>query len=112
MELQILSSSTQSKAFLLKRIGEVDLEISNEERMVILRALKANVRYVQIRDYTLMLNAIKSIDPKPREVEEYVENLELPEPMTEIEREQAIKSVEIARGIFRNKRIKGGDDDE
>lgn len=59
-------SSTQSKdnrKFLIKRIDAEDIEIDNAERMIVLKALNAGVRFVQVRDYTLMLNAIKSIDP-------------------------------------------------
>lgn len=50
--------------FLIKRIGEADIDISLEERNAILRALKSGTRYIQIGKYTIMINSIKSIDPK------------------------------------------------
>lgn len=50
--------------YFIKRINEDDIEISLEERNGILKALEAGVRFVQIGKYTLMLNSIKSIDPK------------------------------------------------
>lgn len=50
--------------FYIKRIGEDDIEISLEARDEILKALNAGVRFIQIGKYTLMLNSIKSIDPK------------------------------------------------
>ncbi len=59
--------STQNsfrEKFLIKRIDEHDIEITLEERNAILESLNAGVRFAQIGKYTLMLNAIKSIDPK------------------------------------------------
>lgn len=50
--------------FLIKRIDEDDIEITLEQRDNILKALNAGTRFVQIGRYTIMLNAIKSIDPK------------------------------------------------
>lgn len=49
--------------YLLKRIGEEDLTISLETRDEILRQLAGGGRFVQIGEYTIMLNGIKSIDP-------------------------------------------------
>jgi len=49
--------------FLIKRIGEDDIEITLEQRDAILQALNAGTRFVQIKKYTIMLNSIKSIDP-------------------------------------------------
>ena len=64
-------SSTQNEIpekwkerFLIKRIDEDDIEITLEERNMILQGLNAGMRFVQVGKYTLMLNAIKSIDPK------------------------------------------------
>lgn len=66
-------SSTQSslvvpeawkEKYLIKRIDEDDIEISLEVRNEILKALQAGTRFIQLGKYTLMLNAIKSIDPK------------------------------------------------
>lgn len=50
--------------FLIKRIDEDSIEITLEQRDSILKALDAGARFIQIGKYTLMLNAIKSIDPK------------------------------------------------
>lgn len=50
--------------FLIKRIGEDDIEISTEQRDKILKTLEAGTRFIQIDQFTLMLNSIKSIDPK------------------------------------------------
>lgn len=50
--------------FLIKRIEEKDIEISLNERDGILKALNEGQRFIQIGKYTLMLNSIKSIDPK------------------------------------------------
>lgn len=52
------------KKYLIKRIDEADIEIGEEQRDGILKALQAGTRFVQIGEYTIMLNAIKSIDPK------------------------------------------------
>lgn len=49
--------------FLIKRIGEDDIEITLEQRDAILQALNSGTRFVQIKKYTIMLNSIKSIDP-------------------------------------------------
>lgn len=49
--------------FIIKRIGDEDIEISLQTRNAILQALAQNMRYVQVGQYTLMLNSIKSIDP-------------------------------------------------
>lgn len=50
--------------FLIKRIGEEDIEISLKARDAILQALESGARFIQIGKYTLMLNSIKSIDPR------------------------------------------------
>ena len=50
--------------YLIKRIGEADIEVTLEERNAILHMLQQGLRYVQIGKFTLMLNSIKSIDPK------------------------------------------------
>jgi len=107
-----LRSSIQSKRFVIKRIGESDLEINNTERMAILKALNEGVKFVQVRDYTLMLNGIKSIEPV--EIKAY--NFKIPEftvekPMTQKERKQARDSLLKVREIFWTKRIGGGDNE-
>jgi hypothetical protein len=59
--------STQPKwqeRFIIKRIGEDDIEITLEQRNEILKALNNGGRFIQVRKHTLMLNSIKSIDPK------------------------------------------------
>lgn len=89
MTNQKLSTLTQNEIpekfrekFLLKRIDEDDIEITLEQRNIILKALENGSRFVQIKKHTLMLNALKSIDPKyppynipprPREITETVE---------------------------------------
>lgn len=50
--------------FFIKRIEEEDILITLEQRNVILKALNDGVRFIQIGKYTLMLNSIKSIDPR------------------------------------------------
>lgn len=50
--------------FLIKRIGEEDIEITLTQRDSILGFLNAGQKFVQVDKYTLMLNSIKSIDPK------------------------------------------------
>ena len=50
--------------YLLKRIGEDDIEMSLEERNEILKSLMTNARFIQIGKHTIMVNTIKSIDPK------------------------------------------------
>ena len=49
--------------FIIKRIGEEDIQISLNSRNEILKALNEGSRFIQIGKYTLMLNSIKSIDP-------------------------------------------------
>lgn len=49
--------------FVIKRIGEDDIEITLDQRDAILQSLNAGTRFVQIKKYTIMLNSIKSIDP-------------------------------------------------
>ena len=49
--------------YLIKRIGEADIEISKEVRDAMLASLANGDRFVQVGEYTLMLNSIKSIDP-------------------------------------------------
>ncbi|MEM7124995.1 MAG: hypothetical protein AAF702_01630 [Chloroflexota bacterium] len=47
----------------VKRIGEKDIVISWKTRDAVLKALVDGRKFVQVGHYTLMLNAIKSIDP-------------------------------------------------
>lgn len=73
MEEQTLQSLDQTQTgipkeweerFLIKRIDEDNIEISLLERDEILKALNRGDRFIQVGKYTLMINAIKSIDPK------------------------------------------------
>ena len=67
MSDQKLLSSRPSKweeTFILKRIGDEDIKLTLQERNAILGALQAGSRFVQVRRYTIMVNAIKSIDPE------------------------------------------------
>lgn len=50
--------------FLLKRIEEEDIELTLQQRDAVLISLNKGDRFVQIGKYTLMLNSIKSIDPR------------------------------------------------
>lgn len=50
--------------YVLKRIGDEDINIGWETRNEILEQLARGGKYVQIGEYTIMLNSIKSIDPK------------------------------------------------
>lgn len=49
--------------FLIKRIDEDPVEISLAQRDAILAALERGERFIQVRKHTIMLNAIKGIDP-------------------------------------------------
>src|SRR5579884_1065694 len=65
-ELHTLANRLPDKwkpKYILKRIGEEDLTISLETRNEILRQLERGGKFIQIGEYTIMLNAIKSIDP-------------------------------------------------
>lgn len=50
--------------FFIKRIGEENIEITLSQRNEILKALNDGARFIQIGKYTLMMNSIKSIDPR------------------------------------------------
>lgn len=49
--------------YLIKRIGESDITITKDTRDGILRALTDGQKFIQVGEYTIMLNGIKSIDP-------------------------------------------------
>lgn len=61
-EVSQLPEKWQPK-YLIKRIGEKDILISQKERNMILKTMNDGERFVQLGEYTLMLNSIKSIDP-------------------------------------------------
>jgi hypothetical protein len=67
--------------YYLKRIGEDDIVISQETRNEVVRLLAKNGKFVQIGEFTIMLNTIKSIDPywppdnippKPKQKMQYI----------------------------------------
>ena len=62
--ITLKDKATWEERFIIKRIDEKDIEITIQERNGILASLSAGDRFVQIGKYTLMLNGIKSIDPK------------------------------------------------
>ena len=73
-----LLATDWNKGYIIKRIGEDDIPITNEQRKSILGSLNDGVGFIQIGEYTLMLNGIKSIEPRwngdsfpPRPKEEY-----------------------------------------
>lgn len=49
--------------YIIKRIGDEDIIIPQSTRDVIIQALQHDLKFVQVGEYTLMLNGIKSIDP-------------------------------------------------
>lgn len=63
MENSLAIPSKWQEKFLLKRINEEDIELTLEQRNGVLIALDKGARFAQIGKYTIMLNAIKSIDP-------------------------------------------------
>lgn len=50
--------------FLIKRIDAEDIEIGEDQKDAILKLLADGQRFVVVGKYTLMLNGIRSIDPK------------------------------------------------
>ncbi len=50
--------------FVIKRIDEEPIEITLKEQQAILENLARGQRYIQVGKYTIMLNSIKSIDPR------------------------------------------------
>jgi len=98
--------------YYIKRIGEDDIEISLQARDGILTALNNGVRFIQIGKFTLMLNSIKSIDPKwgsnnipPRPKIRYI-NLGMNEKTGQVVREQNkedIKELEKWHNLFGDK---------
>lgn len=63
MSVKSLPTKWQPR-YVLKRIGEEDLSIGFAVRNQILGQLDRGGKYIQIGEYTIMLNAIKSIEPK------------------------------------------------
>lgn len=66
MEIQKSSSSIPPEwreRFLLKRIGEEDIELELHERNAIINSINTGSRFIQIGKFTIMVNSIKSIDP-------------------------------------------------
>lgn len=56
--------SKWQERFLIKRIDAEDIEISLETRNAIVQRMQVGERFVQIGKITLMLNSIRSIEPK------------------------------------------------
>ena len=50
--------------YLVKRFDDEEIEISEETRNAIIDSMAKGDRFIQIGHYTLMVNGIKSIDPK------------------------------------------------
>lgn len=50
--------------YLVKRIDEDDILVDRVTRDAILNSMASGVRFIQVREYTLMINSIKSIDPR------------------------------------------------
>lgn len=50
--------------YVIKRIDEDDILIDRETRDKMLQAMASGTRFVQVREYTLMINSIKSIEPR------------------------------------------------
>jgi hypothetical protein len=72
--------SKWQERFIVKRINDEDIEVSIDTRNAILERMANGERYVQIGKTTLMINSIRSIEPKwgeknmpprPKEVKEY-----------------------------------------
>ena len=55
--------SEWQERFVIKRINDKEIVISLEERNAILKEMARGINFVQVGKYTLMINAIKSIDP-------------------------------------------------
>lgn len=50
--------------FVLKRINQDDILITRKTRDVILQAMSGGAKFVQVRDYTVMINSICAIEPR------------------------------------------------
>jgi len=63
-DLQLLVNDWKH-SFIIKRINEPDMAITLQERNALLKAIDTpNLRFIQIGEYTIMLNSIKSIEPR------------------------------------------------
>ena len=54
----------KEETLLIKRFDEKNIQITIKQRNLILEALNRGDRFIQVGKYTLMINAIKSIDPE------------------------------------------------
>lgn len=71
---QKLSTSVKpSTNFLIKRIDESPIMISREVRDLILGSLAKGDRFIQVGEHTVMLNAIRGIDPTTKKTPEEIE---------------------------------------
>lgn len=60
----LLIPSKWEEKFILKRIDENDIELTLNQRNAFIEAMARGDRFVQIGKYTIMVNSIKSIEPK------------------------------------------------
>ena len=107
-----LSKIEAKRPYIIKRIDEDGIRINGTERAGILQAMRNGVRFVELRNYIIMLNSIKSIDPGTSFTDV---NMVLPElnelesksfatPVTDDERRQARELLVIAKNTL-NKTI-------
>lgn len=64
MQMENQKSYVYEEKFLIKRYGDEPIEITDTQKQGILRGLVEGAKYVMVGKYVLMLNGIKSIDPK------------------------------------------------
>ena len=62
-ELLLSKHPQWRERFLLKRIDEDPIEITLEQREKIKQVLDTGARFIHLGKYTIMLNAMKGIDP-------------------------------------------------
>jgi len=102
--------------FLIKRFDEKDVEITLNERNIILVALRKGTRFIQVGKLTLMLNSIKSIDPYyppyniPPKPELKFKNVfdEKKKLYVQVEVEESRKKVELWEKFFSHNQLPGG----
>jgi len=98
--------------FVIKRIGEKDIIIEANQRKEILIALNEGDHFIQVGEYTIMLNSIKSIDPfyEPDNIPPK------PKPLSSISLVNGIaietitnqKEIDLWENIFKQKQLKNG----
>lgn len=90
---KVLSPSITDR-FILYRIGLDPLEINQNTRNVILKAMSESKRFIQIGNYTIMINSINGIEPI---IDSSKEPLKLPEKISEKDRLTNIKKMDEVR---------------